>query len=40
MYRSGVKPWNSASWSPSEKRIHETTVEAKEVKGKEDDEVA
>ncbi|KAI0783335.1 general substrate transporter [Abortiporus biennis] len=23
MYRSGVRPWNSASWRPSEKHIHE-----------------
>lgn len=38
MYRSGVKPWNSASWRPSEKHIHDKTVEVREVNGKEDDE--
>ncbi|KAH9923154.1 general substrate transporter [Epithele typhae] len=30
MYRSGVKPWNSMNWRPSEKPIHEH--EAKEVR--------
>ena len=39
MYRSGVKPWNSAKWRPSEKHIHEKVeaVEVRENKGKDDD---
>ena len=33
MYRSGVKPWNSSSWRPSEKHIHEDVPsEVNEVK--------
>lgn len=23
MYRSGVKPWHSANWRPSDKQLHE-----------------
>ena len=23
LYRSGVRPWNSAGWTPSEKHIHD-----------------
>ena len=43
MYRSGVKPWNSPSWRPSEKHIHEkaeTATEIREVREKGDDESA
>ncbi|KAI0352263.1 general substrate transporter [Trametes cingulata] len=39
MYRSGVKPWNSAGWRPSEKHIHDkadTTTEVREVKEKDE----
>ena len=28
MYRSGVKPWNSPSWRPSEKHIHDKAAGA------------
>ena len=41
MYRSGVKPWNSPRWRPSEKHIHEkgeTTAEVREVREKGDEE--
>ena len=43
MYRSGVKPWNSAGWSPSEKHIHDkdmATTEVREVNEKADQESA
>lgn len=42
MYRSGVKPWNSPGWRPSEKHIHGGTevAEVREVKEKGDDESA
>ena len=40
LYRSGVKPWNSASWRPSEKHIHDVVPEVREVKEKGDDESA
>ncbi|KAI0652719.1 general substrate transporter [Trametes meyenii] len=43
MYRSGVKPWNSSGWRPSEKHIHDkagTTTEVREVKEKDEDETA
>ena len=40
LYRSGVKPWNSASWRPSEKHIHDAVPEVREVKEKGDDESA
>ncbi|OBZ68528.1 Hexose transporter 2 [Grifola frondosa] len=39
MYRSGVKPWNSATWRPSEKHLHEkehVSMELREVKDKDD----
>lgn len=45
MYRSGVKPWNSPSWRPSEKHIHDadgkadTTTEVREVKEKDEESV-
>ncbi|PSS02341.1 hypothetical protein PHLCEN_2v4034 [Hermanssonia centrifuga] len=32
MYRSGVKPWKSSSWRPSEKHMHEQAHEVKEDK--------
>ena len=35
MYRAGVKPWQSASWRPSEKQIHEREPdEVRDVKEK------
>ncbi|GBE77322.1 Hexose transporter 2 [Sparassis crispa] len=39
MYRSGVKPWNSSNWRPSEKHIHDKVemVEVREIKNKDDD---
>ncbi len=43
LYRSGVKPWNSPQWRPSEKHLHEktnTTTEVREVTEKGDDESA
>ena len=43
MYRSGVKPWNSSRWRPSEKHIHDkdtTTTEVREVREKGADEDA
>ncbi|KAI0370093.1 general substrate transporter [Pilatotrama ljubarskyi] len=39
MYRSGVKPWNSAGWRPSEKHIHDkadTATEVREVREKDE----
>ncbi|TFK86335.1 general substrate transporter [Polyporus arcularius HHB13444] len=41
LYRSGVKPWNSPGWRPSEKHFHEkanATTEVREVREKGDDE--
>ncbi|TBU40716.1 general substrate transporter [Dichomitus squalens] len=41
MYRSGVKPWNSPGWRPSEKHIHDkdtTTTEVREVREKGDED--
>ena len=43
MYRSGVKPWNSSGWRPSEKHIHDkdmATTEVREVNEKADQESA
>lgn len=44
MYRSGVRPWQSSSWRPSEKHIHENAVtdvsEIKEEKGDKDSDEA
>ena len=39
MYRSGVKPWNSAGWRPSEKHIHDVP-EIREGREKGDEESA
>ncbi|KAI9067199.1 general substrate transporter [Trametes sanguinea] len=41
MYRSGVKPWNSSSWRPAEKHIHDhdgksAVTEVREVREKSD----
>ncbi|KAI0073728.1 general substrate transporter [Panus rudis PR-1116 ss-1] len=38
MYRSGVRPWQSASWRPAEKHIHEDVSEVREVREKDDKE--
>ncbi|KAJ3489766.1 hypothetical protein NLI96_g1901 [Meripilus lineatus] len=41
MYRSGIKPWNSASWRPSDKHLHDSIqpTDVKEVKEKDEDSV-
>lgn len=38
MYRSGVRPWNSAGWRPSEKHIHDNPTSITDVKEKEEKE--
>ena len=45
MYRSGVRPWRSAAWAPTEKHIHDKAAgpratEVREVREKGDDESA
>lgn len=44
MYRSGVKPWQSAGWRPSVKHVNEASVseirEVKEEKGEKESEEA
>lgn len=41
MYRSGVLPWNSSGWQPSEKHIHDKAeaTEVREVNEKKGEEV-
>ena len=41
MYRSGVKPWHSAGWRPSEKELHvQAVTDVKEDREKGDEESA